>query len=340
MRVTIIPIGDPRWSEFTSSHSSATPFHLPAWTSVIADCYRFDAFVLALLDTDGEVLAGAPTVAVRSPLGRPRWVSLPFSDHCPLLARPDADAGEVADALTEFVLAGPPRDLEVRSSLPASAGRYPVEAGYRQFVQLPSDPRDLHPNKTHRNSRNRAQRAGVRVVRGRSADDVAIYYRMHTLTRRRLGVPVQPRGFFDLIAERLIAPGHGFVATATLRGEPVAAGLFLDHNGTIVAKFGASDPRRPDTGAGYLLDWEIMSAACVEGYHTFDCGRTDPGADGLRLYKAGWGATEMPLAYTRVSERAPATVRTRVGGLPAWFIRSSPLWVCRGLGELLYRWTA
>jgi CelD/BcsL family acetyltransferase involved in cellulose biosynthesis len=340
MRVTTIPIGDPQWCDFTSSHPLATPFHLPAWTSVIADCYHFDAFVLAIRDRDREILAGAPTVAVRSPFGRLRWVSLPFSDSCPLLVRADAAADEVVGALSEYVLAGPARELEVRAELPEAERLYRVEVGYDHVLELPRDPADLHPNKGHRNSRNRAIRKGVQVTRGNGAHDVATFYRLHALTRRRHGVPVQPRRFFDLIQDRLLAHGHGFVATATLDGEVLASGLYLHHNGTLAAKFYASDPGRPDVGAGYLIEWETMVAACVEGYHTLDMGRTDFGADGLRLYKSSWGTVERPLVYTHISRTPLIEQRPSVGDLPARIIRRSPVWVCRALGEVLYRWSA
>jgi CelD/BcsL family acetyltransferase involved in cellulose biosynthesis len=151
---------------------------------------------------------------------------------------------------------------------------------------------------------------------------------------------VQPRRFFSLIADRLLGPGNGFVATALLDDEPVASGLYLSHNGVLVAKFGASDPQKRDCGAGYLIDWEVMTAACDEGYRLLDFGRTDPGADGLRLYKAGWGALEEPLVYTHISQSAPAPDRRRSERLQRWLISRSPLWVCRATGEILYRWAA
>lgn len=340
MRITTIPIEDPQWGEFTSSHPSASPFHLPDWATLIADCYRFEAFVLAVRDTDGEILAGAPTVAVRSPLGRLRWVSLPFSDFCPLLMRPGVAVDDVVAALREHVLASRAREFELRASLPAAEGLYPVQVGYIHQLDLPRDPADLRPNKGNRRHRNLARRIGVQVTRGNTAKDVATFFRLHTLTRRRLGVPVQPRRFFDLIRERLLAPGRGFVATATLDGEAVAAVVYLDHNGTLVAKYHASDPGRRDTCAGHLIDWEIMVAASLEGYHTLDLGRSDLDADGLRIYKSGWGAVETPLVYTHVSRRPPAARSLHVGGLPKRIIRRSPVWVCRALGETLYRWSA
>ncbi|MCE5253875.1 MAG: GNAT family N-acetyltransferase, partial [Actinomycetia bacterium] len=334
------PIKDPQWCEFISSHPDAGPFHLPAWTSVIADCYHFDAFILTVRDTDGEILAGAPVVAVRSPLGRRRWVSLPFTDVCPLLVRSDIDVNEVAVALEEHVIASGVSGLEVRAGLPANENVHPVEVGYRHVLEVPSDPAALRPRRGQRLRRNQAMRKGVKVTYGAGPEDLAAFYRLHTLTRRRHGVPVQPRRFFDLIQARLLVPGYGFLATASLEGQVVAAAIYLSHNGILVNKYHASDPRCPDTGAGHLLDWEIMAAACTHGYHTIDMGRTDFGADGLRYYKTAWGAVEEPLVYTYICRRPLESVPGRVPGFSQKIIQHSPPWVCRALGAILYRWSA
>jgi hypothetical protein len=72
-----------------------------------------------------------------------------------------------------------------------------------------------------------------------------------------------------------------------------------------------------------------------------DFGRTDlEGGDGLRYYKRGWGAVETPLVYTHISRTPPSGSSLSVGNLPKRMIRSSPPWVCRALGEVLYRWSA
>lgn len=340
MNVRQLPLTDPRWREFVSSHPDATPFHLPEWAGVVADCYRFPSFVLAACDPGGKIVAGAPVAAVKGIAGRVRWVSLPFSDSCPMLVGEGARPAELAEAVSAHAIARGVADVEVRASLPAGPGRFPIEAGYGYALELPADPGDLHVSKGHRQNRNQAIRGGVTVTRGASARDVETYYRLHALTRRRQGVPVQPRRFFDLIGERMLATGHGFVATAVLDGEPVAAGLYLTHGSTIVAKFRASDPARQDTGAGFLVDWDGIVGACEAGYRTLDLGRTDVGEDGQRRYKTGWGAVESPLVYTHLAAEAPATSRPSVGELPRTIIRRSPLWVNRALGEVLYRWTA
>lgn len=166
------------------------------------------------------------------------------------------------------------------------------------------------------------------------------FYRLHTLTRRRLGVPVQPRRFFDLLRDRLIAAGHGFVVTASLDGEALAAGVYLVNGGTIVAKYQASDPDRRDTGASHLMHWQVMVNACRQGYRLYDLGRTDHGADGLRTFKTRMGAVESPLVYTHIGDRALKESGLRIGSRSRWIIRSLPPWACRAVGEACYRWTA
>jgi CelD/BcsL family acetyltransferase involved in cellulose biosynthesis len=340
MNVAMVSIDDSQWDEFARSHPAATPFHLPAWATLVADCYRFKAFALTARDADGQIMAGVPAVAVRSPLGRTRLVSLPFTDCCPVLTRPGIGIDDVTAALGDYVRASDARELEIRSGLTAASGVYPRQVGYTHTLALPKDPADLRLHRNFRQHRNQAVNRGIAVTRANRPEDVQEFYRLHTLTRRRLGVPVQPKRFFDLLSARFLEVGTVFVATATQNGETVAACLYMSHNGTLVAKYSASDPARRDDGASHLIHWEMMSAACIEGYHTYDLGRTDLDAEGLRVFKTRMGTTESPLFYTHVGGETPSEKRPHVGTMSRRVISKSPVWVCRALGEALYRWTA
>lgn len=341
LRIETLPPEDAAWDEFSAEHPDAGPFHLPAWSRLLGDVYGFQPFVLAARDTDGELVAGVPAMTVRSPLGQKRWVSLPFSDSCELLVRPDADVSGFAEALRTYTERSDVADCELRTTLPDGEGIYPVDVGYLHLLELPDGEAHLRPNKGHRNSRNQAIRKGVTVTHGTSPEELATFFELHTLTRRRHGVPVQPRRFFELLRERLLCDGHGFVATASIEGVAQAAAIYLEHNGVITAKYHASDPRLRNTGAGYLIDWETMVHGCRVGHHTLDMGRSDLDADGLRLYKKSWGATEVPLVYTHISKRPPSDMsRLELTDLAKRVIRQSPPWVCVTLGQLFYRWAA
>ena len=86
-----------------------------------------------------------------------------------------------------------------------------------------------------------------------------------------------------------------------------------------------------------LLLWTAIRWGCENGYVLFDMGRTDLDDTGLRAFKSGWGAREMPLAYSTLSPEPLQSVTGRLMPIMQTVIRNSPLWVCRATGELLYK---
>jgi lipid II:glycine glycyltransferase (peptidoglycan interpeptide bridge formation enzyme) len=192
----------------------------------------------------------------------------------------------------------------------------------------------------HQRNIRKAERTGVRVVLGRAPADVRRFYGLHLLTRRRLGAPVQPRRFFDLLAARLLARDEGFVLTAYVDDVPAAAAVFLVGNGTLIYKYGASDARYWEHRPNNLLFREAIRWGCEHGCHTFDWGRTDLEDEGLRQFKMGWGAREEPLVYAVIAAAPPRPASGRLQRALGAVIRRSSPWVCRVIGEGLYRYAA
>ncbi|NJC71272.1 GNAT family N-acetyltransferase [Planosporangium thailandense] len=308
---------------------------------MLAECYRFRAFCLTVDDHAGRILAGLPVAEVHR-RGRPRWVSLPFTDECPPLITPGAD-GEPTEWLDSLRRAFGVCRFEVRAALRGER----VQRGDTYLNhRLPLDRAEddvfaaLHPNQVRRNIR-RAQRAGV-VVRVGSveADLTEVFYRLHMRTRHRLGVPVQPLRYFRLLWRRFLEPGLGAVIIAELGGVPAAAGVFLAFGETCVYKYGASDERHLGARPNHLLFWESIRWAMARGCRTFDFGRTDLADTGLREFKSRWGTVEREFNYSVLAD-VPA--RAGMGAVPAPLrsaIRRGPIFVPRLLGELLYRHTA
>jgi CelD/BcsL family acetyltransferase involved in cellulose biosynthesis len=123
-----------------------------------------------------------------------------------------------------------------------------------------------------------------------------------------------------------------------LDGVPLAAAVFLRWNRTLVYKFGASDPARLDLRPNHALFWRAVEAAFEDGDSRVDFGRTDADNAGLRAFKSQWGAEETPLVYA-TSDTAP-TARTLAPRLSRRVIQVAPSWVCRVLGERLYRYAS
>lgn len=339
----MLELDDARWRSFVTQNAEATPFHEPVWTELLARTYGYRAFALAVVGDDGLPVAGAPFLEVRSVSRRRRWISLPFTDECPPLAN---DAGSrraltLALAHAQEVLGAP--QIDIRGTVDGLGWRTTANA---VIHELPLE-RDVECVRS-RFSRSqvirnisRAQREGVTIRRAVDARDLRAFYHLHTRTRRRQGVPVQPKRFFELLWAQLVEPGLGFILLAHADGpDPVAGALFLTGAGATIYKFGASDTDAWRLRPNHLIFWTAIQEACARGDCRFDFGRSDLGNSGLRAFKTGWGATERALRYSTLLPGAAGGVEHFAARATSVMIRKGPGWLCRGTGEALYRYAA
>ena len=269
-----------------------------------------------------------------------RWIALPFTDCCPPLG-PERWLPALSLALDDLRVASGIAAAEVRGAMSDDHARR-VVMGVTHRLPLDPDPDSvlatLHPSQVQR-SIAKAAREGVTVRRGETkADLTEIFYGLHLMSRRRMGVPIQPRRFFELLWDHVLDPGLGFVLIAEHHSRPVAAAVFLSWNQTLVYKFGASDHRHLACRPNHAVLWRAIVEGCENGYQLLDFGLTETHETGLRSFKSRWGTTESEVVCSVYGDaqgvrQRPPTMLTNV-------VRYSPPWVCRTLGELLYRHAA
>jgi CelD/BcsL family acetyltransferase involved in cellulose biosynthesis len=333
-------ISDPRWLDFVSSSPRALPYHHPAWAALFAECYGFRTFAIAIADRSGRLFAGLPLAEVRAPLRGHRWVSLPFTDYLPPLAADDVAVARLVDELDSRRAEAGIRAVEVRADV-GVPGVHRLAEAYAHVLRLQPDAEAVF--RTFKKSQvqgaiQKAQREGVSIRRGERPQDLThVFFDLHVETRRRHGIPVQPRRFFELLWTRIVEPGLGFVLLAEVGGRAIAGAVFLTWNGTVVYKYSAA--RREDSHfrPTNLILWTAVQAACAHRDHTFDFGRTDPENDGLRAFKRGWGTEEKPLVYTAIADKAPPRALGTSRLLEA-LVRRSPTFLVRALGAIFYRY--
>jgi CelD/BcsL family acetyltransferase involved in cellulose biosynthesis len=331
-------IDDPQWRAFVDSRPEATLFHLPGWSNLLASTYGYRPFVLAETDGDGQIVAGLPVMEVRRPLTGRRFASLPFTDHCPPLCRDAASLSRLTSALSQWwESVGRPR-VEIRGAIPPIEGVHRVSIAVRHTLGLESNPERLlqQSRRDTRASIQRAHRDGVEVRLSRSPSDLVSFYRLHLNTRRRLGVPIQPRRFLERLWTTVIEPGNGFAVLASSGRQPIAGAIFLAWNGHLIYKYSASDSAYWKLRPTKLVLWKAIEWGCRHGYRLLDLGKTDVENSGLRDFKSSWGSTEVPLTYSYLGQ-APAPAPGFATRAAARIIQSSPPIVCRMLGELLYQ---
>jgi hypothetical protein len=340
-RLAELPISDEEYAAFLRRHEEATPFHLPAWAEAIAATYKFAPSVFCLRNEAGQICAASPGVHVGGRVRGRRWVSIPFTDACAPLADNAAAAAAFASALELHRQGSGLKGIEIRGEVAGGAGNT-REVGYRHVIPLARDEREMFRRLRERSRRavKRARREGLVVRREpdlRSAR--SNFWRLHCATRRKLGVPVQPRTFFDAIWRLMIERGCGYVLSAYLDSRPVASVVFLEHGATTVYKFSASEPGLLSLHGPSAVLWEGIRTGCESGQARMDLGRTEFAHDGLRYFKLGWGSEETTLAYTYFGEGAPAQSRG-ADSVIGQIIRRSPTVVARTIGRVAYRWTA
>ncbi len=336
----IDPIADPAWRELIEASPSAEVFHHPLWLELLHEQYGYELGACCIPNGKG-IAAGLPIARVESRLTGRRLVSVPFSDTCgPALA---PGAGEAALDALGAALAEQARDsgldLTVHAPLPNAPGALLRPSFYRHLLPLADDPAEVegrYSKSQVKRGIKKARREGLRAVRRTDRDALDAFYALHLKTRRRLGVPTQPKRFIRRF-ERLFEAGLGHVVLVLDDERPVAAAVFLTFNGTVTYKYGASDPTALGKRPNNLLFAEAILWACEQGFDRLDFGRTEIENEGLRSFKRSWGAEERELAYTYLAERVPEDgpgTRERVLGAT---IRHSPTFVGRLIGAALYR---
>ena len=311
----IDPVKDPRWVEFLARHPRASVFDCPEWLEALRRTYRYDPFVLTTSPPGAELTNGLPVCRVKSWLSGRRLVSLPFSDHCePLVDRPE-ELYKMLSLLTKQVRRGEWKYIEIRPCNSATrADGYPsvFQATRAYYVhKLDLSPsldqlfRRFHKSCVRRKIR-RSQREGLAYEEGTSESQLAKFYHLLRLTRRRHGVPPQPLAWFrnliDCLGEKVT------IHIALKDGQPISSIITLSFKKTIVYKYGCSDAQHHNLGGMPFLFWRTIQEAKKKGLEELDLGRSDSENSGLVTFKDHLGADCSTLTYYRYPARGAGLV--------------------------------
>ena len=334
--LTIDPLTDPRWQPFVAG-SNSTIFHHTEWLRLLSSQYRYAMRAFCVVDEQDRIVAGLPCAHIASRLTGKRLVALPFSDLCPV-ATLDTAGDDAVKLLVSSVRDQHSRlqiNVEVRDvvpGLPTSGKEF-----YHHEIRLNSDIETIRAGlrQNIRRDIKRAEREGITVRQGTSVNDLDAFYALHLQTRRRQGVPTQPKRFIRRFAG-LFEAGLGFVLLAEYEGVPVASAVYLHWGDTLTYKYGASTPEHLKKRPNHAIFMEAIRWGCERGMTTIDLGRTDLDNPGLRAFKQGWGGDERRLAYSSLS-RTPSGDGTGVPRLARTLITRTPPVTGRLAGLALYR---
>lgn len=355
------PLSDSaQWDRLVSNYSNATVFHSAAWAKVLNRTYGQKPLYLSFQNEEGDSQALIPIMELRSPITGRRAVSLPFSDLCPLLLNGAGDPTLIRDQLAVIAserrwkyleLRGdsltftPSPDLRPLTSAPSPPSSSPTFLGHILDLTIGTDALLGACSSSVRRALRKAERSQLIVRIEHTADAMREFFRLHSRTRRRHGVPPQSYRFFQNIGEELISKKSGFIVSAYREGEgrPIAAAVFLRFGDSAIYKFGASDQSEWNLRPNNLVMWEGIKHLAEAGAEHLHFGRTTPGQKGLRRFKLSWGTREEPINYIQYDTRkeswksvSPETGQSRVSKIAHKVISKAPLSLNRLAGSLIY----
>ena len=337
--VVVDPLEYPGWDSLLAAHPQASIFHGTAWARVLRQTYGHTPVYICRFD--GQQLAELlPIMEVSSPWTGRRGVSLPFTDFCPALQTREQDGGELYKVAMDSGRQRRWKYFECRTFNEGWAGASPSLAFYGHVINLAAGVDELFKrlDSAVRRGIRKAEAAGLQVDFSSSSEAIQNFYALHCRTRRRHGLPPQPFRFFENIQRYILDAGQGFVATARLKDQPLAAAVFFCHDRQALYKFGASDWAYQQLRPNNLMMWAAMRHCAARGDLVLHLGRTSLANEGLRRFKMTLGASEETMRYCRYvfsSERFVSDVDRVEGWFNQVFARL-PLPVLRLSGAVLY----
>lgn len=327
------------WQEFVEGQVNSFIFHHRKWLELLHGHYGFQIRIPSIA-SNGRIRVAIPFLQTRNLRGRKKLISLPFTDYVPVLSQEQLAVATLCQTIQNDL-----RDkydtIIIRSDEPIS-GFESVSHGVRHEMRtdIPLEQIEASFDTAIRRNLLKAERKQLEFVKRTDDSAIEIFYRLHVLTRKRLGVPVQSKSYFRKLNHELIANGLGFVGLVTKENRPIAAGVFLGFNGRLIYKYAASDPCSLDHRPNDWLVYNSIRLAAEEGYRIFDFGITDRKQEGLRRFKSKWGATESDVFYNQVLGEPDRNIGPSCAvRIASEIIKRSPTAVCRVLGKAFYKYS-
>jgi hypothetical protein len=335
------PIEDPRWDELVKSHPMASVFHNPKWLRALRQIYGYEVVVMSTSRPGAALDNGIPFCRIKSWLTGRRLVSLPFSDHCEPLVNNPAEFNSIVSGAKHSVDEGRQRYVELRPLrfTPERSTGFGPGAAY-QFHSVDLRPSwsqlvaGFHKDCVRRKIR-RAEREKLRYDEGRDEALLRNFYCLQVMTRRRQGLPPQPKAWFrGLIASF----GDDLKIRVASKGSvPVASILTLSFKKSMVYKYGCSDPAFHNLGGTSLLFSRAIQEAKESGCEEFEMGRSDMANTGLIAFKEHWGAKGATIRYWRYPAAPVMATEPWKMNFARRVAPVIPAALLVGVGKVLYR---
>jgi hypothetical protein len=337
----IDPLKDPRWDTFVGNHPFGWIVHLSGWKTVLESSFpHMKGHYFALTTgVDGEIRAALPVFEVNSWLLGRRLVSIPFATLCEPLVNQAEDIEPLIEETIELSHRLGSKFIEIRTlhSSPLIKDQRLTESRLfnNHYINLDRPLEDIKKSFHRQSIRHKIKRAENSMLTLRVADtefDLRVFYHLYTKTRKRLGLPAQPYGFFQSLWDVFHSKKQIRLLVAEQDGSAIAGMIIFSFNGRFSTEYLGSNLDYRDSSPDHFLYWQAIQMAHQDGFKVFDLGRTEASNDTLMLFKSRWGTKVIDLPHYYYPPNTVDQTSDKEASFRYKFLRT----LCRSSPEILF----
>jgi len=336
----INPLKFPNWDEQIMGFPDYSFFHSIAWLRLLVDTYGYEP-VFFVIEKNKKIEAVIPLMNVNSRITGRRAIALPFSDYCIPLVSSTECFENMFNKILEFGEKKKLKYLEIRGGNKFFSDSDISTYDYNHTLDLTIGEEELHKNFSNTTKRNikKAYREGVTVDISTSLSATEVFYEMNCATRKKHGLPPQPKKFFLKLHKYILAQEMGFIVIASHNGKNIASAVYLHSGDKALYKFGASFMEYQNLRANNVVMWEAIKHYANNNFKSFCFGRTEPDNEGLRKFKLGWGTHEDILNIYRYyfSTNSFLPIQTKTTGLHNIIFNKTPITILKIFSTIFYK---
>jgi len=288
------------WDRYLSRHADATLFHTLAWRDAVREGFGHSDHYLAALRGD-RIVGVFPAFCIASRIAGRLLVSVPYGVGGGILADDGEAAGRLFDAARRTARELGCAVIDLRSEK-ATAPDVPIVDRYVGFRrELPDRAEDVLswlPRKARAAARN--ARDKYQLTSHFNNEELALVWRLYSMSMRRLASLNYPLRFFEALASRF--RDRHWVTVVRRNGQPVAGLVTFFFRDRVMPYFlGTTDEARRCSAANFIY-LAVMERAVAAGYRVFDFGRSRRDNGGSYDFKRFQGFEPRTLEYQRCVE--------------------------------------
>lgn len=339
IKVSIVDDSDLKeWDSYIDNHPEGCVFQTSAWRNVVNLTYGHQPFYL-MAKQDSQICGVLPLFYINSRLFGRVLATSPYAS----LGAICADSGEKARLLVEKAI-HLARELQVsylelKSSHITQHEGLQCQTDYVNYHMPLDEPEILWRHRLKKDTREairHAERLGLTKEQGNHLLDS--FYRIMTVSMRRLGTPVHSKTFYHNILMTFASQAN--IVAVKYKDIPISAVLLLRYNRDVLALSAGSLSEYQRLRPNNLLYWEVFKEAYRSGATSFDFGRSLIGS-GQAKFKEAWGAEPKQLYYEYFLNRLKTIPRFHQENphyqLARWVWKHMPLSLTKWVGPSLIK---